>query len=83
MQMKYSLLFTFSLLLFSIVSGQSSAFNDSTLAFQKKYKKEHGVVKGADKSKIHFFLPDQKYLVDATVNKVYGGSWFSMESSGK
>ncbi len=83
MYMKYSLLFMFVLTFFSIASGQDSAFNDSTLAFQKKYKTEHGVVKGADKSKIQFFLPDQKYLVEATVHKVYGGSWIPMETSGK
>ncbi len=51
--------------------------------YQEKYVKEHGVVKGSDKSSIHFFPVNEKYKVTARFERIYTAGWFNMETSGK
>ncbi len=63
--------------------AQQKNFIDSLNKYQEKYVKEHGVVKGKDKSAIHFFPVNEKYNVNATFKKVYELNWFQMETSGK
>jgi uncharacterized protein len=63
--------------------GQNKSYIDSLNTFQQKYVKEHGVVKGKDKSLLHFFPVHEKYKAVARFEKIYTASWFDMETSGK
>lgn len=65
------------------VRAQGNEYIESVQKFQEKYVKEHGVVKGKDKSLLHFFAVSEQYKVTARFERIYSASWFNMETSGK
>lgn len=70
--------------LFSLGAGaQNKTYIDSIHAYQQKYVKEHGVVKGKDKELLHFFPVSKEYYINARFERVYSYNWFDMETSGK
>lgn len=66
---------------FITAHGQKN-YADSLEAFQKNYVATHEVVKGKDRSRIHFFAIDKNYCVVASFEKKQDGSWFQMQTSG-
>jgi uncharacterized protein len=65
------------------VQAQDNDYIGSLQKFQERYVKEHGVVKGKDKSLLRFFPVSEKYKVTARFERIYSASWFNMETSGK
>ncbi|MEQ1677273.1 MAG: DUF1684 domain-containing protein [Chitinophagaceae bacterium] len=64
-------------------TAQSNTYLDSMQQYQERYVKEHGVIKGKDKSLLRFFPVSEKYKVKASFQRIYEASWFNMETSGK
>lgn len=63
--------------------SQKDNYVSSIQKLQEKYVKEHGVVKGKDKSSLHFFPISEKFKAKARFERIYTASWFDMETSGK
>ncbi|MBL7733767.1 MAG: DUF1684 domain-containing protein [Chitinophagaceae bacterium] len=70
-------------LLAMMAAAQGGSYTDSMKAYQEKYVKEHGAVKGKDRDYLHFFPINEKYRVNARFERVYSFNWFEMETSGK
>lgn len=80
---KSSLLFIIAVCCAGMVKGQKKSYSDSLEKFREKYVKGHEVVKGKDKSLIHFYPISEKYKVTARFERIYEFNWFDMETSGK
>ncbi len=65
------------------IAAQQSDYIDSIKSFQENYIKTHGAVKGANREHLHFFPANEKYRVNARVERIYEAPWFKMETSGK
>lgn len=76
-----SLIILLSLFFAPHVMSQTN-YVDSMNVYRKNYVDEHEVVKGDDRKKLSFFPVNKKYLVEAKVERVKDGKWFSMETSG-
>lgn len=70
-----------ALLALSLFSN-AQTYTDSIKNYQDDYIANHGVVKGDDKKKIHFFPISETFKLLARFEPVKEVKWFSMETSG-
>ena len=77
---KTVLLFVFMVL--SLITTAQSTYEDSMKLYIKDYVDRHEVVKGEDRSKLHFFPVDPAYCVAASFEKKENSGWFLMPTSG-
>jgi uncharacterized protein len=78
------LCFVFVLLSSAITSiAQQKTYKDSLKLFQQEYVNTHEVVKGQDKTAIHFFPVSEKYKVTARFERTENAPWFGMKTSAK
>jgi len=76
---------TFAILLFcfiSLVTIGQSGYTDSLVNYQLSYKKDLYTIIKKDTAFVKFYPINESYRVVATVEKVYGQSFFPMATSG-
>ncbi|MBN8689010.1 MAG: DUF1684 domain-containing protein [Chitinophagales bacterium] len=74
---------SFFIVLAFTVAGQQSTYADSLQRFRNQYILTHGVIKEADRPKLQFYPINEKYAVEARVERIYEAPWFQMSTSGK
>ena len=75
---KIFLLFILALPLLAFTQGDYQARIEH---FRKKYRDNHGVVKGKDKMSLRFYPPDASYIITARFERIFEAPWFGMVTS--
>lgn len=71
-----------SICFISLAAISQSAYTDSLVNYQLTYKKNLYSIIKRDTAFVKFYPIDESYRIVATVEKVYGQSFFPMETSG-
>ena len=62
-------------------NAQDTAYKDSIIAYQQNYITTHEVVKNGDRKFISFYPVDNKYCVEATLQRIKDNKGFYMNTS--
>jgi uncharacterized protein len=79
----HSFIFILLICLPFFAGAQDRDYIKSIESYQKRYVKDHEVVKGKDKEQVHFFPIAEEYRITATVERIYEAPWFKMQTSAK
>ncbi len=82
MNKKIVLFYLFALLSAGqFIHAQDNDYLQAIKAYQKKYVKEHEVVKGHDKEHMLFFPVSEEYKVNTKAERIYDAPWFNIPTS--